>query len=99
MMRIFGLSDFGIRRSFWLNCSIWIFCRVFVSSSRLLYEPQQHGEESEYPNKGKDDRHREQRRLLPLSRRSRDYREVTAPEISKPPVVFPNRNHQGHDPA
>ena len=64
-----------------------------------LYETKQHGEESEYSDKGKDDRHREQRRLLSLSRRSRDHRKVAAPKIPKSPVVFPNRNHQSHDAA
>ena len=64
-----------------------------------LYEAQQHGEESEYSDEGKNDRYREQRCLLSLSRRSRDHRKVSAPKVTKPPVVLPNRNHQSHDAA
>src|SRR5271167_4221402 len=64
-----------------------------------LYETQQHGEEREYSDEGEDDRYREQRRLLSLSRRSRDHCKVSAPKVTKPPVVFPNRNHQSHDAA
>src|SRR5580704_9522015 len=62
-----------------------------------LYEAQQHGEESEYSDEGKNDRYREQRCLLSLSRRSRDHRKVSAPKVTKPPVLLPNRNHQSHD--
>src|ERR1700722_9464752 len=62
-----------------------------------LYETQQHGEESESSDEGEDDRHREQRRLPSLAGRSGDHRKVSAPKVTKPPVVFPNRNHQSHD--
>src|SRR5271157_6369372 len=64
-----------------------------------LYETKQHGEESEYPDEGEDDRHCEQRSLFSLAGRSRDHRKVAAPKVTKPPLVFPNRNHQSHDAA
>src|SRR5208283_352910 len=64
-----------------------------------LYETQQHGEESEYPDEGKDDRDRKQRRLLFLLRKSRDCRKISVPQVTKPPVIFPNRNHKSGDAA
>ena len=36
---------------------------VDVSSATPVYKTQQHGEESEYSDEGKDDRHRQRRRL------------------------------------
>src|SRR5271170_4675652 len=64
-----------------------------------LHEAQQHGEESEYADEGKGDCDRVQRRLLSLSCDARDDREVSTPKITKPPVIFPNRNQQSHDAA
>src|SRR5580704_13698636 len=84
----------------WLTCVFQITRSVDVSSPIApLYEAQQHGEESEYSDEGKNDRYREQRCLLSLSRSSRDHRKVSAPKVTKPPVLLPNRNHQSHDAA
>src|SRR5260370_14873478 len=64
-----------------------------------VLETQKDGEEGEYSDEGEGDRHREQRCLLSFSGKSRDYGKVSAPEVSKPPLVFPNRNDKSHDAA
>src|ERR1700746_309336 len=70
-----------------------------LSSAAPLNHTQQHCEECEYADEGEGDRHGEERRLLSLPCHARDHRKVSAPEVAKPPVVFPNRNHQSHDAA
>ena len=64
-----------------------------------LDETQRHGEEGAYAYEGKDDRDREQRRLLSLARHSRDQRKVSAPQVTKAPVILPNGDHNSRDAA
>src|SRR5450631_601049 len=98
-MRIFGLLVLAFSLSFDLVKNFRTTSRLACPPQGSLHEAQQHGTKGEHADQDEGERDRIKRSLQSFFCHSGERRKAPAPEVTKCPMVLPDRDDKGHDPT